>query len=63
MMGTASVDQIRNGILNGQFSQSDLELLRTQKPQKYQEYLAYDEKMNAMSNAKHNANLTNKMYK
>ena len=63
MMGTASVDQIRNGILNGQFSQSDLELLRTQNPQKYQEYLAYDEKMNAMSNAKHNANLTNKMYK
>lgn len=63
MMGTASVDQIRNGILNGQFSQSDLELLRTQNPQKYQEYLAHDEKLNAMSNAKHNANLTNKMYR
>ena len=62
MMGTASVDQIRNGILNGQFSQSDLELLRTQNPQKYQEYLAHDEKLNAMSNAKHNAGLMNKLY-
>ena len=62
MMGTASVDQIRNGILNGQFSQSDLELLRTQDPQKYQEYLAHDEKLNAMSNAKHNAGLMNKLY-
>lgn len=63
MMGTASVDQIRNGILNGQFSQSDLEILRTQNPEKYQEYLAHDEKLNAMSNAKHNANLTNKLYR
>ena len=62
MMGTASVDQIRNGILNGQFSQSDLELLRTQNPEKYQEYLAHDEKLNAMSNAKHNAGLMNKLY-
>lgn len=61
-MGTASVEQIRNGLLNGQFSQSDLEILRTQNPEKYQEYLAHDEKMNAMSNAKHNAGLMNKLY-
>ena len=61
-MGTASAEQIRNGLLNGQFSQSDLEILRTQNPEKYQEYLAHDEKMNAMSNAKHNAGLMNKLY-
>lgn len=61
-MGTASAEQIRNGLLNGQFSQSDLEILRTQNPEKYQEYLAHDEKMNAMSNAKHNAGMMNKLY-
>lgn len=61
-MGTASAEQIRNGLLNGQFSQSDLEILRNQNPEKYQEYLAHDEKMNAMSNAKHNAGLMNKLY-
>lgn len=61
-IGTSSVEQIRNWLLNGQFSQSDLEVFKAQNPEKYQEYLAYDDKMNAMSNAKHNANLTNKLY-
>lgn len=62
MMRTASAEQIRNWILNGKLSQSDLEILKVQNPEKYQEYLAYDEKMNAMSNAKHNAEALHNLY-
>ncbi|MDO4713962.1 MAG: hypothetical protein Q4B28_04960 [bacterium] len=60
-MRTGSVEKLREGLLNGQYSQSDLELLKTQDPERYNEYLAYEEKMNAMSNAKHNAMVGQKL--
>nr|DAQ94337.1 MAG TPA: hypothetical protein [Caudoviricetes sp.] len=55
-MNSLTPEQIRQGLLNGEYSQSDLEQLRIKNPQKYNEFMGYDDKATATENAAYNAN-------
>ena len=55
-MNSLTPEQIRQGLLNGEYSQSDLEQLRIRNPQKYNEFMGYDDKATATENAAYNAN-------
>lgn len=54
-MNGLSAEKIREGLLNGTYSQNDLEQLRLKNPEKYNEYLAYHNKRNTVEDAAHNA--------
>lgn len=54
-MNGLSAEKIREGLLNGTYSQNDLEQLRQRNPEKYNEYLAYHNKRNTVEDAAHNA--------
>ena len=55
-MNSLTPELIRQGLLNGEYSQSDLEQLRIRNPQKYNEFMGYDDKATATENAAYNAN-------